>query len=106
MAYLTWVARILLFVVLLTLARLNLETVHLNGFLGLEWQGPLAVALLVTLLIGVLLGLLASFRLARVLRAPAPPSPELPPAPSTPARSGYRSPKSVRSSGTADDAGV
>ncbi len=106
MAYLTWVARILLFLVLLSLAGLNLETAHLRGFFGLEWQGPLAVALLAALLLGVLMGIVASFRLALLLRSPEQTPPVALPDAEPPAWGGTRPPKAVRPSGAPDDAGV
>ena len=50
----------------LTFALRNPDTVNVNYYLGFHWEGPLAVLLLVTLVIGAVLGWFAS--LAMVVR--------------------------------------
>jgi lipopolysaccharide assembly protein A len=68
MAYLIWVVRILLFVLLFGLAARNTDIVHVRGYLGYEWQAPLALALLVSTFIGVLLGVIGAVRTMLYLR--------------------------------------
>lgn len=75
MAYLTWVVRILLFLVLLGFAVRNLESVHVHGFLGYEWQAPLVLVMLATLVVGVLVGVAGTLRTALALRRREPPIP-------------------------------
>ena len=75
MAYITWVIRILLFLVLLGFAARNLDPVHVRGFLGLEWRAPLVVVMLVVLVTGVVLGVLGALRMAVALRRPLPQDP-------------------------------
>lgn len=59
MAYLKWLSRILLFLLLLGFSVRNLDPVTLNFFLGYQWHEPLVVVLLAFTLMGVLFGLLA-----------------------------------------------
>jgi lipopolysaccharide assembly protein A len=68
MAYLIWVVRILLFVMLFGLAARNMDMVHVRGYLGYEWQAPLALALLAATFVGVLLGVLGAVRMMLYLR--------------------------------------
>jgi uncharacterized integral membrane protein len=75
MAYLTWVFRILLFVVLLGFAARNVDPVHVRGFLGYEWQAPLALVMLVTLACGAAIGVLGAISTALALRRPVAPPP-------------------------------
>ncbi|MBK9326928.1 MAG: LapA family protein [Thiobacillaceae bacterium] len=58
--------KIILFLLLLGFAALNSDTVTLRYFLGLEWQAPLSLVILVVFALGLLIGLLAcSMRLLR-----------------------------------------
>lgn len=75
MAYLTWLLRIVTFLLLLALASRNLQPVHVQGLFGLEWRAPLALVLLATLALGAVLGVIAALRLALLLRKPLPPEP-------------------------------
>ncbi|MDE3011136.1 MAG: LapA family protein [Pseudomonadota bacterium] len=91
MAYLTWVIRILLFLVLLGLATRNLDPVHVHGFLGYEWKAPLALVMLVALVLGVAVGVAGTLRTAislilrgREARGHSPLPSELPPAEASP----------------------
>ncbi len=52
--------KIVLFLLLLGFAALNSDTVTLRYFLGLEWQAPLSLVILVVFAVGLLAGLLAS----------------------------------------------
>lgn len=70
MAYFTWVARIVLFLLLLGFAARNLDVVHVHGFLGFEWQAPLVLVMLAALVVGVLLGAVGALRTALALRRP------------------------------------
>jgi uncharacterized integral membrane protein len=72
MAYLIWVVRILLFILLFGLAARNTEIVHVRGYLGYEWQAPLALALLAATFVGVLLGVMGAVRTMLYLRSAAP----------------------------------
>ncbi len=89
MAYLTWLVRILLFLVLLGFAVRNLDVVHVHAFLGYEWQAPLVLVMLAALVLGVFVGAAGAMRTAWFLgsrnRQPAPENaavPDLPMAPS------------------------
>ena len=62
MRILTWTIRLLLFVLVLALAAKNTEPVTVRFYFDFASQLPLAVALLVFLVAGVVLGLLASLR--------------------------------------------
>jgi len=68
MAYLIWVVRILLFVLLFGLAARNTDIVHVRGYLGYEWQAPLALALLSATFLGVVLGVMGAVRTMLYLR--------------------------------------
>ncbi len=58
------ILKIALFLLLLGFAAKNSEFVTLRYFLGLQWQTPLSLILLLTFAAGLLVGLLAcSFRL-------------------------------------------
>lgn len=56
---LLWFLRGILFVILLGLAIKNGGDIELRFFFDAAWQAPLSLVLLVTLTIGVILGLLA-----------------------------------------------
>jgi putative membrane protein len=62
MRILTWSIRLLLFVLVLALAAKNTEPVTVRFYFDFASELPLAVALLVFLVAGVVLGLLASLR--------------------------------------------
>lgn len=53
----------LLFIAVLGFAVKNSESVTLSYYLGLSWQAPLSLMLLIVLALGVLLGLLAGLPL-------------------------------------------
>ena len=58
--------KVLLFLLLLGFAALNSDAVTLRYFLGLQWQAPMSLVILVVFAIGLLTGLLAcSVRLLR-----------------------------------------
>ena len=62
MRILTWSIRLLLFVLVLALAAKNTEPVTVRFYFDFASQLPLAVAMLIFLVGGVVLGLLASLR--------------------------------------------
>ncbi len=113
MAYLIWVVRILLFLVLLGLATHNLDSVHVRGLFGLEWQAPMALVLLVVFSIGTLLGALVTVRLTYALRQSPDRDNALAPVGAVPspveaASLAYtsRAPVPARPSAPPDDAGI
>ncbi|HNA29993.1 MAG TPA: LapA family protein [Thiobacillaceae bacterium] len=58
--------KIALFLLLLAFAALNSDTVRLRYLLGLEWQAPLSLVILIAFAAGLVAGLLAcSLRLLR-----------------------------------------
>jgi uncharacterized integral membrane protein len=57
--YLAWLARGLLFLLLLVVVAKNMEPVTLHFLLGQSWEMPLMLALLVFFVSGVVLGVLA-----------------------------------------------
>ncbi len=59
MRYLTWLLRIVLFLVLLGFAVKNDQPVVLRYFFGYEWQSSLVVVLLLFFAMGVGIGMLA-----------------------------------------------
>ena len=59
MRYLTWLLRIVLFLVLLGFAVKNDQPVVLRYFFGYEWQASLVVVLLLFFAVGVGTGMLA-----------------------------------------------
>jgi putative membrane protein len=60
------IAKVLLFLLLLGFAALNSDSVTLRYFLGLTWQAPLSLVILVAFAIGLLAGFLGcSLRLLR-----------------------------------------
>ncbi|MDD3529081.1 MAG: lipopolysaccharide assembly protein LapA domain-containing protein [Gallionellaceae bacterium] len=58
----TLIAKLILFLLLLAFAVKNGEAVTVRYLMGLEWQVPLSLALLVAFALGALLGLLAASR--------------------------------------------
>jgi uncharacterized integral membrane protein len=67
----TWILRLLLFLLVLLFALRNTATVTLNFFYGHSWEAPLVLWLLAFFVTGVLLGILAMvgplFRARRAL---------------------------------------
>lgn len=59
MKILLWLLRAILFVILLGLAIKNSSDVELRFFFDARWQAPLSIVVLISLAIGVALGLLA-----------------------------------------------
>ena len=60
MRYLLWLLKFALFVLVLSFAVKNVETVTVRYYLGQEWQAPLVFVLLVCFCIGVVVGIVAS----------------------------------------------
>lgn len=60
MRYLTWLLRLVLFLLLLGFAVKNGDVVTLHYYLGYAWQAPLVLILLVFFAAGVVIGVLAS----------------------------------------------
>jgi lipopolysaccharide assembly protein A len=60
MRYFWWVVKLLLFLVLLSFALKNTAAVTVRYYLGLEWEAPLAVVILLFFTLGVGIGLLAA----------------------------------------------
>lgn len=58
MRYFELAIKIALFLLLLSFAAMNSETVVLHYFLGIEWRAPLVLLLFVFFALGLLLGLL------------------------------------------------
>jgi len=59
MRYVIWILKFALFVLVLTFAVRNTETVTVRYFLGWEWQSPLIFVLLIAFGAGIVLGLAA-----------------------------------------------
>lgn len=57
MKVLAWLLRAAFFLLIFALALNNTAPVVVHGLFGTQWQGPLALVLLVVLLLGVLLGM-------------------------------------------------
>ncbi len=60
MRYLSWLFKIILFLLLLGFALKNSETAVLHYYLGYEWQAPLVLILLVFFCAGAAVGIIAS----------------------------------------------
>ncbi len=60
MRYLSWLFKIILFVLLLGFAVKNTETAVLHYYLGYEWRAPLVLILLVFFCAGAAVGIVAS----------------------------------------------
>jgi len=73
MRYLSWLFKIILFVLLLGFAVKNTETAVLHYYLGYEWRAPLVLILLVFFCAGAAVGIVASlsylFRQRREMRS-------------------------------------
>jgi len=61
MRYLTWLLRLLLFLLLLGFALKNSDPVTLQFYLGAQWQASLALVVLVFFAAGVAAGVVACF---------------------------------------------
>ena len=59
MRHVIWILKFLLFVLMLTFAVKNTETVTVRYFLGWEWESPLIFVLLIAFCAGIALGLAA-----------------------------------------------
>ncbi|HET9664984.1 MAG TPA: LapA family protein [Burkholderiales bacterium] len=60
MRYFLWLLKFALFVVILSFAVKNTDTVSVRYYLGQEWQAPLVLVLLVFFCLGVAVGIMAS----------------------------------------------
>ena len=60
MRYFLWLLKFALFVVILSFAVKNTDTVSVRYYLGQEWQAPLVLALLTFFCLGVAVGIIAS----------------------------------------------
>jgi putative membrane protein len=60
MRYLSWLFKIILFLLLLGFAVKNTETAVLHYYLGYEWKAPLVLILLVFFCAGAAVGIIAS----------------------------------------------
>jgi len=60
MRYFLWILKFALFVLVLSFAVKNTETVAVRYYLGLEWQAPLVLVLLTFFCLGVAVGIMAS----------------------------------------------
>lgn len=61
MRYLLWLLKFALFVLILSFAVKNTDTVGVRYYLGYEWQAPLVLVLLVFFCLGAAVGIVASF---------------------------------------------
>jgi uncharacterized integral membrane protein len=64
--YLSWLGRIILFLVLVGFALRNQNEITVRFYLGSEWHAPLILVILIFVIIGVVIGILGS--LSYVLR--------------------------------------
>ena len=60
MRYLLWLLKFALFVLILSFAVKNTDTVWVRYYLGYEWQAPLVLVLLVFFCLGAAVGIVAS----------------------------------------------
>ncbi len=60
--YLALISKVILFLLLLSFAVKNSETVTLRYILGWEWQSPLSLLLLLAFALGLVLGMIVSTR--------------------------------------------
>jgi uncharacterized integral membrane protein len=60
MRFLTWLLRIILFLLLLGFAVKNSDPVVVHYYFGQQWHAPLVFVLLLSLCVGAVLGILAS----------------------------------------------
>jgi len=58
MKALTWIVRLLLFFAALTFALKNTDAVTVRYYLGLQWQAPLVLVLLIAFFLGGIAGVL------------------------------------------------
>jgi putative membrane protein len=73
MRYILWLLKFALFVLVLSFAVKNTDTVMLHYYLGYNWEAPLVVVALIFFCVGAVAGILASlthlFRLRREVSA-------------------------------------
>ncbi len=73
MRYILWVFKFAVFVLVLSFAAKNTDTVTLHYYLGYDWQAPLVVVALIFFSAGAVIGILAAlghlFRLRREVSA-------------------------------------
>jgi len=73
MRYILWFLKFVLFILILSFAVKNTDTVTVHYYLGYDWQAPLVVVALVFFSVGAVIGILASlghlFRLRREISA-------------------------------------
>jgi uncharacterized integral membrane protein len=60
MRYFLWLLKFALFVLILSFAVKNTDTVAVRYYLGQEWQAPLVLVLLVFFCLGIAVGIIAS----------------------------------------------
>lgn len=69
MRYILWFLKFAIFILVLSFAVKNTETVKVHYYLGYDWEAPLVVVALVFFSVGAVIGILASlvhlFRLRR-----------------------------------------
>jgi lipopolysaccharide assembly protein A len=96
-SYVSWAIRFAIFIALIGFAFKNSDPVKLSYWFGYDWTAPLVLVLIAFLVVGILVGLLASlgaiFRLRRQIQGlkkdlklqaaatPAPPVPSVTPTP-------------------------
>ena len=61
MRYVLWVLKLALFVLVLSFAVKNTDTVTVRYYLGEAWQAPLIIVLLLSFCAGAVVGVLATF---------------------------------------------
>ena len=66
MRYLLWLLKFALFVLILSFAVKNTDTVWVRYYLGYEWQAPLVLVLLVFFCLGAAVGIIASLSVHRM----------------------------------------
>ena len=73
MRYLSWIIKLALFILILSFALVNTDSVTVRYYFDYRWEAPLVLVLLVTVCIGavagVLVGLLQMLRLRREIAA-------------------------------------
>ncbi|TXF12447.1 LapA family protein [Pelomicrobium methylotrophicum] len=61
MRVVSWILRIILFLLLLTFALKNMDEVTVRYYFGIEWQAPLALVIFVFFVAGTVIGVIAGF---------------------------------------------
>ena len=73
MRYLSWIIKLALFILILSFALVNTDSVTVRYYFDYRWEAPLVLVLLVTVCIGavagLLVGLLQMLRLRREIAA-------------------------------------